>query len=123
MTSQMSMSGAELKVRLTGLGLTPGWLADHIGISVRTVHRWCNDPVVPYAAAAAVWMISQRSNKELGRLIEQAHTTGVIRTQRTDRNIPPEQAALHLPAAWHRAIASKALDHARTAGITVTVSH
>jgi len=121
--NDMKMSGAELKVRLTGLGLTPNWLADHIGVSVRTVHRWCNEPVAPYAAAAAVWMISQRSDEELGRLIEQAHTTGVIRTQRTDRDIPHEQAALHLPAAWHRAIASKALEHARAAGITVTVSH
>lgn len=121
--NDMKMSGAELKVRLTGLGLTPNWLADHIGVSVRTVHRWCNEPVAPYAAAAAVWMISQRSDEELGRLIEQAHTTGVIYTQRTDRNIPPEQALLNLPATWHRAVAFRALDHARTAGITVTVSN
>lgn len=104
------MSGAELKVQLTGLGLTPAWLAEQLDITTRTVIRWCALDQVPAKAVAEIDKINAETNLEMNRTYQAMLADGVLRTQRVDH-------PGHLPAAWHRALTFRVLEHVRNEGL------
>lgn len=120
------MTGAELKVQLTGLGLTPAWLAGQLGVASRTVIRWFDQDKVPAKAAREVERITTVTDAEITRLIETAEhgpLGDIIRTQRTDADISGVQHLNTLPASWHRALTYRAMRILRTDGINVTVEY
>jgi hypothetical protein len=42
-----TMSGAEMKTVLDGLGLTSTWFAEYVGVASRTVARWFDGADIP----------------------------------------------------------------------------
>lgn len=116
------MSGAELKVQLTGLGLTPAWLAEQLDITTRTVIRWCAQDQVPAKAVAEMDGVADMTTAEMHRIYQAMLTDGVLRTQRTNSNTS-EQVAARFPATWHRALTFRVLEHLRSSGINVKVAY
>lgn len=120
------VSGAELKVQLTGLGLTPVWFAQQLGITTRTVFRWFSLDRAPARAVAEIDRIAALTTTEMNRIYQAMLADGALRTYRTDKNITLGHrvaAAGPLPAAWHRALTFRVLEHARSQGINVTVTY
>lgn len=115
------MTGAELKVHLTGLGLSPLWLAERLGIATRTVIRWFDLDKVPDRAVEQIDVITAVTNEEIQRVFETAERTGVVRTQRVDTD---DVAICNtLPAAWHRALTYRAILALRAGGTVFTVGY
>lgn len=115
------MSGAELKVQLTGLGLTPVWFAQQLDITTRTVFRWFSLDRAPARAVTEIDRIAALTTTEMNRIYQAMLADGMLRTYRTDRNV--DRQACTLPAAWHRALTFRVLEHARSQGINVTVTY
>ena len=116
-----TMSGAELKVILTGLGLTPAWLADQLRVTPRTILRWMDDPAVPAKVVAVIEAACEVTDKEIERIAQSARIGGVIRARRTDDEGVAERNAL--PAAWHRHAAFRALNDLRNSDTPVKVEY
>ncbi|WUT94720.1 helix-turn-helix DNA binding domain protein [Mycobacterium phage Suarez] len=118
------MTGAELKVQLTGLGLTPVWLAERLGVASRTIIRWFDLPEVPAKAAAEIDRITQITEEEMHRLVTNAEhgpLGAVIRTERTDHQAV--RFPNTLPATWHRALTYRVVHALRSSGLNVTVEY
>lgn len=103
------MTGAELKVQLTGLGLTPAWFADRLGISTRTVIRWFGQDHIPTKAVTEIDEINAMTIGEMNRVYQEMLTLGSLRTFRRDHPNRP-------PASWHRALTFRVLEHVRREG-------
>ena len=118
------MSGAELKVQLTGLGLTPVWFAHQLGVTPRTVIRWFDAELVPAYAAAELGRVSAMTDDAVSAMIREIADDinwggdGVIRTERTD-----VQKLNTLPATWRRALAFRVLNYLRHHDYRVTVAY
>lgn len=115
------MSGAELKVILTGLGLTPAWLADQLNVASRTILRWMDDDVVPVRAAAAIKAVCEATDREIENITQSARIAGVLHTRRTDDGGVAECNTL--PATWHRHAAFRALNDLRNTDTPVKVEY
>lgn len=115
------MSGAELKVILTGLGLTPGWLADHLKVTSRTILRWLDQDEVPAKAVAAIEAACEVTEREIERITQIAYVAGFIYTQRTDDGVAERNTPL--PATWQRHATFRALNDLRHQGVPVTVAY
>jgi len=116
--SDKTMSGAEVKVLLTGLGLSTQWLADQLGVTKRTVIRWLDEDRVPPDVVAEMDRITAITNEEMNRVIYAARS-GVIHTQRVEG----VQQLNTLPASWHRALAFRALERIRAQGGQASVAY
>lgn len=115
------MSGAELKVILAGLGLTPAWLADQLRVTSRTILRWMDEPSVPAKAVSAIEAVCEVTDKEIERITQTARTAGVLYTRRTDDETVAERNTLS--ANWHRHLAFRALNDLRSTGDRVKVEY
>ena len=115
-----TMSGAELKVRLTGLGLTPAWLADHLNVTSRTILRWLDQDEVPAKAVAAIKAASEVTDKEIEKITHTGYVAGVIYTRRTDDGVAERNT---LTATWHRHATFRALNDLRSQGVPVIVAY
>ena len=118
------MTGAELKVQLTGLGLTPQWLADRLNVTKRTILRWFDLDEAPPEAVAEIERITAVTVAEMGRLIftagrSAAGGTAVVHTRRTEG----VQELNTLPASWHRALTFRVLERVRAQGVKVSVGY
>lgn len=116
------MSGAELKVMLTGLGLTPAWLAEHLNVTSRTVLRWMDLDVVPAKAVTAINDVSEITNIEIGRVMRSAELSGIIHTRRTDKEVGVAERNT-LPATWHRHLTFRAANALRGSSVPFTVMY
>lgn len=112
------MTGAELKVQLTGLGLHPQWLADQLKVTKRTILRWLDLDEVPPEAIAEIDRVTAVTFNEMGRLMHSMRD-GVIYTRRTES----VQNLNTFPAAWHRALTFRAVERVRSQGVPVTVAY
>jgi len=115
------MSGAELKVMLTGLGLTPAWLAEKLHVTSRTILRWMDQDVVPAKAVTAIETISEITDKEIEKITLAAQMGGVIHTRRTEEGVAERNTPL--PATWHRHLTFRALNGLRSSGTPVKVEY
>jgi hypothetical protein len=118
-----TMSGAELKVHLTGLGLTPAWLAHQLGVTTRTVIRWCGLDEVPDRAAVEVEKVTAITSAEMNRLYQAMQADGVMHTQYADQDAGTVQRLNTLPASWHRALTFRVLQYVRKNGSDASVSY
>ena len=116
-----TMSGAELKVVLTGLGLTPAWLADQLNVTSRTILRWMDDDTVPAKVVVVIERVCEVTDKEIERIAQTARITGILSTRRTDDESVAERNTLS--ANWHRHAAFRALNHLRDSDAPVKVEY
>lgn len=122
-TATATMTGAELKVTLNGLGLAPSWLADRMGVTMRTVVRWFDGDRIPAAVPALLDQISKATVDEMLGMVESiepdADGVVVLRTYRTDSEFDDSD----WPASWHRMLVFRVMDHFRAQGNTVIVEY
>ena len=112
------MSGAELKVLLTGLGLTPAWLADRLGTTRRTLIRWFDLDQVPDSVLDEMERIEDYTDEQIVKML--TLNQGVLHTRRTDEGGSQSDP---LPATWHRAATYRALQHCRASGIKTRIAY
>lgn len=116
-----TISGAELKVQLTGLGLTPVWFAERLQVTPRTVVRWFGCDSIPRYAAVELDRVREATAEAMHHMISAGRIHGTVYTQRTD---PPGVQELNtLPAAWHRALTFRVLEILRNDGRDVAVAY
>lgn len=106
---------------LTGLGLTPAWLADQLNVTSRTILRWMDDTAVPAKVVVVIEAVSDVTDKEIKKIIQTAQVAGVLHTRRTDDEGVAERNTL--PATWHRHAAFRALNDLRNSGTPVKVEY
>lgn len=117
--SDKTISGPELKITLTGLGLTPKWFAGHLNISMRTVVRWLDQDRIPEYAARELEQIHGITRSEMSDVLHRWNTTGVVRTFRRNSDVTPDHALpaeYSLPASWHRALTFRVVEQLRADG-------
>lgn len=123
MTDTKTMTGAELKVRLGGLGLPPSWFADMMGVTMRTVVRWFDGAVVPFNAAQAIDKIEDNTLDEMHSIIDKVpHDRPVVlTTYRTDGEVASKHGKY--PASWHRALTFRLMEHFEAQGDDVVIEY
>lgn len=114
------MTGAELKVTLEGLGISPGWFAARLGISMRTVVRWFDLPTLDEAAHTELRLLEEKTVAEMVSMLGKIKEGKPIRlkTYRTDKEYRSKMA---WPASWHRSLTFRVLEHLRAQGEDVSV--
>ena len=109
----LPMSGAELRCLREWLGLTTRWLADHLGVAERSVHRWESGiREVPEGVAAEVLRLSEITYGVLNGLIDQlldVPEPGVY-TYMSDADYRSHHPEQDWPASWHRALCARLAD-------------
>lgn len=125
-----SMSGAELRCLREWLGLTTRWLAEHLDVAERSVHRWeSNVQRIPEGVAAEVLRLSQLTHEVLdGLALDLLDKTdpGVAVTYRTEEDYHAHRMSILLgeplpvewPASWHRAMCARLVD--QVPGLRIT---
>lgn len=120
------MSSAEFRCLREFLGLSPEWLADHLDVQERTIHRWStSDTHVPEAVAERIRLIARDTDAYVSTL---ARTSRTVLTYRNDAQflrsadvsaLPTDHRhyAAVFPASWHRAVAARVL-HTHS-GVTI----
>lgn len=98
----MTMTGAELKTTLGGLGLTPAWFADRMNCTMRTVVRWFDSDAVSYEVVEELERVSNRTVDEMQKMIDDAVTVADVSTLFTYRTDEEFVNPLGYPASWHR---------------------
>jgi hypothetical protein len=101
------MTDAELKVVREFLGVSGDWLADHLGVSPRTVRHWeAGKYPIPDGVRLTVEQLEQVAAQQVTAAVEMLNDAPdpVLGIPRTDADCPPE---CPFPAGWHRAIAAR----------------
>jgi hypothetical protein len=112
------VSGPELKTSLQGLGISPAWFAERVGVSMRTVVRWFDLDVIPLRAATELDRILDSTVSEMHQVLSRSQASGDVLTYRTDKDTPDG-----FPASWHRALTFRVLDHVKAGGGRVSVKY
>lgn len=124
MTQAVStVTGAELKTRLGGLGLPPGWFGARMGVTMRTVVRWFDgDSVAPEVAeqleelsALAVTQMTEM----LADVAPDEDDFVTLYTFRTDGTYGDHG----WPASWHRMLTFRLREHFEAQGNTVSIEY
>lgn len=109
-TAEQLMPGAELKLRLGGLGIPPSWFATRLGVTMRTVVRWFDGDVVEPRVAAELESLSETTVAEMLKIINKIPDEGlvVLKTYRTDKAYANKRG---MPATWHRMLVFRLWEH------------
>lgn len=104
------MTDAEFRVVREYLGLTGDWLADHLGVSSRTVRHWEQGKYpVPDGVRLELEDLEARTAQFVvgaaAQLLDMP-APGVI-TYRTDTDYHAAHPEIEFPAAWHRAAVAR----------------
>lgn len=104
------MTAAELKVVREFLGLTGDWLAQHLGVSPRTVRHWeAGKYDIPDGVRLAVEDLEARTGEFISGVVEKLMDLpdpGVI-TYRDDAEYKAAHPESEFPASWHRAVVAR----------------
>ena len=107
------MSGAELRCLREWLGLTTRWLAGHLDVAERSVHRWESDvQPVPAGVASEVLRLSEVTYDVLNGIVDRLldlPDPGVV-TYRSDADYRAHHPEQDWPASWHRALCARLAD-------------
>lgn len=101
------MTDAEFKVVREFLGVTGDWLADHLGVSPRTVRHWEQGKYpIPDGVRLAVENLESTAAQQVTATVEMLNDApdAVIAIPRAGTDCPP---ACPWPPSWHRAIAAR----------------
>jgi hypothetical protein len=124
----MTMTGAELKTKLEGLGLPPSWSASRMNVTMRTVVRWFDLQEVSDEVVAEVDKLLDLTVAEMQKMVAKAPESGqiVLKTFRTDKEFTGKwlgRSEGRTPATWHRSLTFRVLDHFRSDGREVRVEY
>jgi len=130
-------TGAELKVRLTGLGISPGWFAEQCGVAMRTVVRWFDGGFVEAKVEDLLEELSALTVKSMMDMLDEideetkdeegSHVT--LLTYRTDAEFASKFTgrktigSIQPPASWHRALTFRVWEHLRASGHEVSIEY
>jgi hypothetical protein len=119
-----TMTGADLKTVLGGLGIPPSWFASQMNVTMRTVVRWFDGDQVSSDVIAKVEFLCDRTEKEMRKMLSGSRESddGVVtlQTYRTDDEFT---STLNWPASWHRMLVFRLREHLEAQGKTVTVEY
>lgn len=117
------MTGAELKVRLGGLGLPPGWFGGRLGVTMRTVVRWFNGDLVDLKVSDELEVLSamavEQMTEMLGDIEPDVDGYVTLYTFRTDKSYGDHG----WPASWHRMLVFRLREHFEAQGNTVSIEY
>lgn len=104
------MTDAEFKVVREYLGLTGDWLAQHLGVSPRTVRHWEQGKyAIPDGVRLEMEDLERRTGEFVSGCIAQLMDVpdpGVV-TYRTDEEYRAAHPDVPFPASWHRAAVAR----------------
>jgi hypothetical protein len=119
-----TMTGADLKVALGGLGIPPSWFAAKMNVTMRTVVRWFDGGQVSPDVVRQVDFLCDRTEKEMRKLLsgarESARGAVILQTYRTDEEF---ESQIGWPASWHRMLTFRVKEHLEAQGNTVVVKY
>ncbi|MGI5273146.1 helix-turn-helix domain-containing protein [Nonomuraea sp. CA-218870] len=101
------MTDAELKVVREFLGVTGDWLADHLGVSPRTVRHWEQGKYpIPDGVRLTIENLEATAAQQVSAAIELLNDApdAAMAIPRTEADCPPE---CPWPPSWHRAVAAR----------------
>ncbi|MGW5353384.1 helix-turn-helix domain-containing protein [Streptomyces sp. NPDC004031] len=108
------MSDAEFRVLRESLGLTGDWLADHLGVSSRTVRHWEQGKYdIPLGVARALRALETETAAAAADLtaeMTEAYATGPVpevTVYRTDEDYLATNPTPRRTASWHRAMVAR----------------
>ncbi len=104
------MSGAELRVVREHIGLTVDWLAAHLHVAPRSIHRWeAGERDIPDGIRDAVETLEARTAEHVTAAVEACNTSRdpALATYRTDGEYRAHHPELTWPASWHRAVVAR----------------
>ncbi|UQA91374.1 Aca2/YdiL-like domain-containing protein [Streptomyces halobius] len=104
------MTPAEFKVVREFLGLTGDWLAEHLGVSPRTVRHWEQGKyAIPDGVRLEIEDLERRTGEFVTRIVEalmDLPDPGVV-TYRDDAEYHAAHPESEFPASWHRAVVAR----------------
>jgi hypothetical protein len=110
MPADERMTAADLKVVREWLGLPTRWLAEHLGVQERAVHRWeAGVSPIPDGVRLAVERLEQQTAAFVGAAVDalgDARDPGML-TYRTDDDYRAHHPQQPWPASWHRAVVAR----------------
>lgn len=112
-----TMNPAEFRCTREFLGLSAAWLADHLGVSLRSVARWeSGSHPIPEAVAGDVWELVEVTSEFVAEMCATVPDADMV-TYRTDNDFTPEDDLPDFPASWHRMVAARVAD---ATGVNIT---
>jgi transcriptional regulator with XRE-family HTH domain len=104
------MTDAEFRTAREFLGLTGEWLADHLGVSARTVRHWEQGKYpIPDGVRLAIEDLERRTGEFIGGCVEKLAglaDPGVL-VYRNDAEYHQANPDIEMPASWHRAVVAR----------------
>ncbi|QLJ06843.1 DUF1870 family protein (plasmid) [Streptomyces sp. NEAU-sy36] len=104
------MTPAAFKTTREMLGLSDGWLADHLGVSSRTVRNWeAGKYPVPHGVEVQMDALKRETRAEVDRLVASLHGKPApqLATYRNDADYQAANPESKFPASWHRAVVAR----------------
>lgn len=96
-----SLTAAEFRNRREALGLSAEWLAERLGVALKTVQRWENGHrPIPEGVAEDMDLISTA----MGEVAARNCAVHLLKTQEAVFSIPRAGTYLGFPASWYRAL-------------------
>lgn len=109
------MTSAEFRCHREALGVPVEWLAWHMSVTPRSVHRWEADEThpIPEFFADMLWELVAATDRYVQALTRKTETVPVIGTYRSSADIPRVGGGERVifPASWHRAATLRAARH------------
>lgn len=106
----LPMSAAEFRCLREWLGLTTLWVAEHLGVAERTVHRWeAGVSRVPPGVSGELLRLSEITYDVLNRAVDELMDIpdpGIV-TYRSDADYREHHPEVDWPASWHRALCGR----------------
>lgn len=100
------MTDAELRTIREHLGLTTRWVADHLGVAERSVHRWeSGERDVPDGVRRQIeqWEIDTATTIDRAVIRLMDLPDPAVATYRSDEHYRQHEPDALWPASWHRA--------------------
>jgi transcriptional regulator with XRE-family HTH domain len=104
------MTPAEFRVVREFLGLTPEWLAAHLGVSGRTVRHWEQGKyAIPDGVRLEIEDVEQRTGEFVSGIIDKLMDLPdpTVITYRDDAEYRAAHPDTPFPASWHRAVVAR----------------
>jgi hypothetical protein len=114
------MTDAEFRVVREYLGLTGDWLAEHLGVSARTVRHWEQGKyAIPDGVRLAMEGLEQETAEFVGAIVGQLMDVPdpVVIVYRSDTEYRRAHPDLDWPASWHRAVIARVAQEVPALGI------
>ena len=100
------MNSAEFVCAREYLGLPIKWLAENLGVTVRSVHRWeAGINPVPDWAAQRMAAYLENTQRVVGDV-----TVAVLKDPAVSHLVYREDQGTEMPASWHRMVAARAAE-------------